>query len=553
MPYAAAQKDCSTEKVNGSCIVTIDRNYPVTMPTFQMRPGTTITVNVVNPLPFETLTLDPQTAQAVAGTDQVAGLVTGVMPYVKGLAESTKVYGFDYLITAKAFNPEIEGQPDQQNLAKVKSELKDLDETLKAVYKPLTDFGGDATKVYAQLQEILAPVPRPLDATAGASTIVRPAAIPPDTPNPWDEYPTWRAWLLHELVGSPCSGGPCSTIANLMGTASGLQASLTAAAATPTNFPIFDTNASNAFDSKVAVAETDIRLLGAGDQAKYSSILDRLKSRKAVLVASLPSYSVAISSVVKDLQTYLANIYQAEGMDRRDTPKQLGKIYDPRTSKKVGVATQLLGRQVSFSVSAVNEVGTPVASVPSATQKKSIATITVLYADPIFEVSAGAFFSTLPYRSFANQTVVTQNPGTSPTPGDVVIVQTITRPTIVPFAAANWRLGHDFTWPDYRRGAFYFTTAIGLNPNNSTAEFGIGPSISWRSVMFSPMLHIGHDIRLTQGEFVGEIWCNQTAANGSVPKCSGGPPSPSTERFWTSAFALGISIRVPSVFGSASH
>jgi len=203
-------------------------------------------------------------------------------------------------------------------------------------------------------------------------------------------------------------------------------------------------------------------------------------------------------------------------------------------------------------VNTVNEVATFRASVPSPTQKKSIVTITVVYADPRFEVSAGAFFSTLPDRSFANQTTVTQNPPAVPTPGNVVITQTIQRPEIVPFVGANFRLGPEGLWPDGRRRAFYLTTAISLNPYNTTAEFGLGPSISWRSIMFSGLLHVGHDVRLTQGEFVGEIWCNQPAANGSIPKCSGSPPIPSPEKYWKAGFAFGISVRVPTVFGGGA-
>jgi len=175
---------------------------------------------------------------------------------------------------------------------------------------------------------------------------------------------------------------------------------------------------------------------------------------------------------------------------------------------------------VQYSLIAVNEVGVSAASIPSSTQRKSIVNITLVYADPIFEASGGVFFSTLANRSFANQTIVTQNPGASPTPGDVVITQTITRPIVVPFAAANFRVGSTWIYPDKRRGAFYLTAGVGYNANSNAAEFGFGPSISWRSVMLTPMLHLGRDLRLTQGEFVGEVWCNQTAAHDKVPKCS---------------------------------
>lgn len=126
----------------------------------------------------------------------------------------------------------------------------------------------------------------------------------------------------------------------------------------------------------------------------------------------------------------------------------------------------------------------------------------------------------------------------------------MSRPTVVPFAGLNWRIAPEATWPDGRRLGLYLSTAVGINTNNSLTEFAAGPSISYRAMMLSPLLHVGHDVRLTQGEFAGQVWCNQSGADGNTPKCSGNPPSPSTERFWKASFALGLSVRTPSVFGS---
>lgn len=52
-------KQCSTEKINNDdCVVIIDRRYPITLPTIQMRPGKKMIVKVQDPLSFETLSLD---------------------------------------------------------------------------------------------------------------------------------------------------------------------------------------------------------------------------------------------------------------------------------------------------------------------------------------------------------------------------------------------------------------------------------------------------------------------------------------------------------------
>jgi hypothetical protein len=109
---------------------------------------------------------------------------------------------------------------------------------------------------------------------------------------------------------------------------------------------------------------------------------------------------------------------------------------------------------------------------------------------------------------------------------------------VIPFAGANWKLGNNFQYLG-RRGAFYLTVAVGINPNTTTTEFAAGPSLSWRFLMVSTLYHLGRDIHLTQGEQVGQEW-------------SGTPQTPSTKRFWTGAFAIGISVRVPTTFGSNS-
>jgi hypothetical protein len=46
------EKECSTERVNDDCTVTIDRSYPVVLPTIQMRPTRILTVRIVHSLPF---------------------------------------------------------------------------------------------------------------------------------------------------------------------------------------------------------------------------------------------------------------------------------------------------------------------------------------------------------------------------------------------------------------------------------------------------------------------------------------------------------------------
>ena len=105
-----------------------------------------------------------------------------------------------------------------------------------------------------------------------------------------------------------------------------------------------------------------------------------------------------MTSIVKDLQTYVFNIVAAS--DKPAIDLKLGDVNDvPEGDEK---RFKIFGRQVQYSLIAVNEVGVSAASIPSSTQRKSIVNITLVYADPIFEASGGVFFSTLANRSFAN-------------------------------------------------------------------------------------------------------------------------------------------------------
>jgi hypothetical protein len=550
----AEQPACSTETVNGNCTIIVDRNYPVTLPTIQMRPGKRVTVEIINPFPFETISLDPQSAQGLVGTDQLGTFVTTATPNLKAIVavteQRTSRGGFSLL--QSPINP-----ADPDNLKKVKQDLKDLATTLKtaqgnldAQSVRLKEFSAHAALVYLQIQEIVSPVPRPV--APGTKNSLRDPRLA-GTESPWNNYDQWRLLLLCELAET-CDGLTSTPpFKGLLPEANKLLLLLAPTAAGASSKPIpgvtdpfFD---SGAFTDKAIETAKDIAQLPSNEQGEYRDKLKALVDSEMELTADLSVYSTATSAIAKDLQSYFINIKQAEGTISRRATLSLGQIYDPRSLKNGSPSvTKLLGRQVVFAVNVVNNVATST-TVVATTQKKAVCSITVLYADPMFEVSAGVFFSTLPNRSFSNQTLVTHNPDGSPVLGNVVIAQSISRPTVEPFVAGNWRLGHDFTWLGQRRGAFYFTAALGINTNNgTTADLGVGPSISWRSVMLSGLYHLGHDTRLTQGEFVGQVWCNATAADGSIPKCSGSPPSPSTERYWTSAFAIGISVRIPSVF-----
>jgi hypothetical protein len=542
--FQVAAQECSTEKVNDDCTFTIDRSFPVALPTIQMQPRKRVTVKVVNALPFEILSLDLQTGQAVAGTDQSAGFLSAALPNLKGLLVQQQISAGGPLGFVPPPNPEA-------NLQAALSDINALQTQLDNYFHLMQNFARNSTIVYDQLNEVLGPLP-PEVLPEGQR--LKTSKVHFDVPRPWvaGEYQAWVVWMTCEIAGQGCSPSfvPPPGAEPCVGTNPPVVGLLVCGSSLINNLAPCPNQPDDHVSCSVAALPQNIDGLSDNDKNALSGPLRRLNETFAALNAD----AAAVASINKELSIFYVNISQSYLIRSSDT---LGGILDPRDTKNQRNVQlkKFLGRQVVFAVNAVNEVGTPATSVTTAAQKKSILTITVLYADPIFEVSTGAIISTLVNRSFANQTTVTQNQqGSSPTLGNVVITQSISKPTVVLFAGANFRMGHDFLWPDKRRGALYLTGTVGLNVNNSAAEFGVGPSLSWRSLVFSVLYDWGHDVRLTQGEYVGMIWCNQSAANasGTIPKCSGSPPSPSTEKYWRGKVAFGISVRIPSIFNGGS-
>lgn len=554
---------CSTQKVNGNCQLVFDRLDPISLPTIQMRPKARISVSVIQALPYELLSLDPQSFQGVAPADQMQGLAAAVLPSLKGINTPQVTPAADT------------GRPVPID-KKVQAELDGLNAMLDNPFPTISKFITNSQSVYAQLDETVSPLPRPRNSSGAPQ---RATNIPDKTPFPWSvSYPDWRRLMLCELSGSECDATLTPAFCDLMAMGIRVQASLTTPPPTlppppaivlpsppcPTSVPTppgtpsapplaFD---EAGFNTLVAATTADIaKLPDANQQKNDNALLQNLKAREASLTSLVPVYAAAwlpgVQAINKDLQSYYVNIKETVATGPSPASQPLGYIDDPRQlSKNTGSSTKFLGRLVTYSVNAVNQISVMTTAVPTSAQKSSIATITVLYADPIFEVSTGALFSTIPNRTFANQTLVTGSTATQTTTGNVIITQSTIRPTVLPYAAANWRLGHDFLMPDGHRGAAYFTTAVAFNAYNTTAEYAVGPTLSWRMIMLSPLFHIGHDVHLTQGETINQVWC--TTVPGMSNTCAGSPPAPSTTTFWKGGFAMGIGIRVPTSFGTTA-
>jgi hypothetical protein len=160
--------------------------------------------------------------------------------------------------------------------------------------------------------------------------------------------------------------------------------------------------------------------------------------------------------------------------------------------------------------------------------KKTLSTITLSWNTTRWEISAGAIFSSLPDRSFSLPRNVLN--GAAITDPKFTVAQTTNRPTVVPVALAHYRVFEKLT-TTHRRFAVLVTGGIGVNPTSATADFLGGLSIGYRGLLFTPGVHFGRDIRLINGVKIGTAF----AESFTLP----------TQRFWTPAFAIGITYRIP--------
>jgi hypothetical protein len=290
----------------------------------------------------------------------------------------------------------------------------------------------------------------------------------------------------------------------------------------------------------------------AGDTNLKNSVPD------APAILQLSNLQKLADAVANDLLGYsqrIAELPTAEGLKKNGFQDCKNTIKVTKTEENMQcvsitsrpdnerVYQKMVTRTITYSLDILNLVSNPQEAAPDPTKKKLLATVAINFADkptkvlgtphsPFrWEASAGVFFSTLPVRSFSVAPVFTNGAVT-----DHAVAQNILRPTVVPFGAANYRLTNDLGWTRWKSD-IYLTGAVGVNPNTVSADFATGLSMSWRALMVSALCHFGHDVRLTQGLQNGQSL--GVSFSGTLP----------TQTYWTAAFALGVSVRVPALTG----
>jgi hypothetical protein len=474
--------ECSLAKTNKSCALLIDRRNPVAPPTIQMYSGERIIVVLQNPNGFERYFLDYTSGQATLKPDVASSIVQGLLPSLQKAGEfKSLAIGIDVQAPV-----DICKQIGNGPIPKPGTEVNDMVDLADVC---LGQLAKKAIDIYQKLEPLVAP----------------------DSLTPIGTVKLNKDCKLQDCISAFIdSENAFSTKVTTIST----DATLT----NPKN-ATFDTDAQGI--AKLIVKQKSADTI-AGDLQGFKQRLSDLPSS-----ADLPKWGF------RSCDRFMKMRNNKGG----ESPPQCIAIQSPLDV--ANIYRDMVTRTITYALNAYNLVSYPQEASPDQTKKKSLAAIVVNFADNPksvnsalrWEASAGAFFSSLPVRSFSAAPVFTKGVIT-----DKIVAQNVLHPTVVPFAAGNYRLTNDLPWSRWKSN-LYWTGAVGINPNTVTADFATGLSLSWRALMVSALCHFGHDVRLTQGLTVGESL--GAGFNGSIP----------TQTYWTESFALGLSIRVPSLTG----
>jgi hypothetical protein len=252
--------------------------------------------------------------------------------------------------------------------------------------------------------------------------------------------------------------------------------------------------------------------LSADETRKIETAIDSLDANQKALAAKLKANGDSQATLLDAAQV----LRKLNG--ESDQAKTYTSAVDDKNINSLGV-----NRMLTVALSAQDAF---------TKEKQALATVTAVWGATRFELSTGALFSMVPNRSFQAAQIIQGGQPVRDSSGKIntVLTETTTRPTVVPFGLAHFRLKE---WVvGGRRVAALLTGGIGVNTNSSSADFAAGASVLYRSLVISPLFHFTRDQRLTNGLYAGE-------------QLTSSPPALTTERYWVVKFGLAISYRIP--------
>ena len=221
------------------------------------------------------------------------------------------------------------------------------------------------------------------------------------------------------------------------------------------------------------------------------------------------------------------------------TQKTLVALYDNARSLQYKAPADII---YSYKIEA-NHSDILKTSVTDSLTKTSndIASTTINAQYTRFAISTGVMFSTLKNKAFANAPIISNGQPVLDGSGKALtqVVVNTTRPSVVfPLVLASFR-AHSFTHKCGGNCSFLFSGGVGANLSSKTADFAIGPSLQFGSVLITPALHYGRQTALTNGVQIGQ-------------QLGSSPPTLPTNNFWKPAFGLSIGYVIPiGTFGAS--
>jgi hypothetical protein len=555
-------KACSLTGVNGNCTIIVDRMRAATPPTIYVRRGSIVTLKVINPSPLEKLELDETSINTQIPIDSVqalAPLLTQLGQFAVGLPQPTGTIVTENLGRFTATHP-----PHSKSFDDIAGEQEALAGAIDAHTKIGQATLDQLQDALATLRVLLVP---PLDACTTTSAWSAAYTKFPSVPA---ELTAVRG-TIHNLVGDPkaAAGGAGHMLDDDSKELPGIQADIDmfasgmAAAQKESDDQIAALKTSIANLQKQIEEEQkklhpDAKLIkNLNDQvaAKQSDIernredanqaaagwqlqLDQLKAGQGVLTDKLTKAQTFVKTVLFPAETKLQTLITA--------------IQNPAVFAGPFTINDLLDKdkndqQEVFTLNAVNYLTDPVkifiasaatdpfsqtltdSIVATAPTKTAVMQATVQYVtQPLIEVTAGVLVPFLPYKSY---TAVPQSAGSA-----TLVVQETHTFTIIPAVDLNFRLGND-KFAGNKRYGWFGTVAVGYNPATTMVEFGVGPSLAVKSMVFSFLADVGRDTALASG----------FTKNQPLP---GAATAPATKGVWSVKPAFGFSIRLPFNSGS---
>ena len=348
--------ECSLAKTNKSCRITIERTRPLTPPTLQMYSGANLTVIVKDPIFFERYFLDYQSGQASLSPDVASSIVQGLLA---PLAKAGEFFDYD--------NIEVEQRGKDlclvDELTATTITVGKVFDVVKPARECVTQLARRASSIYKKLEPFILP-----DSSAAPGfTGKAPATTKQDLDRIKDRI---SLFYTSEFTLS----------------------------------------------SRISGISNDSGIKGSpdkGDRVALVELADLQKLADAI-ANDLLGYSVRITGL--NDKFYKPDFHDCAAMGAGEAAEQCLSIKSPPDNDSA--YKDMVTRTVTYSLNTLNLISNSQAAALDPTKKKLLVSLALNFADSPtkfphstlrWEASAGAFFSTLPIRSFSVIPVFTGN------------------------------------------------------------------------------------------------------------------------------------------------